>query len=309
MPFSQFADRIATRRNNGPCLYMHQTPIPDQLPELNAGVGSSTLMPPGSLLAQNIWVGSSGNVSSLHFDQPNNFLMQMDGRKRLILFDPWQWRYLYASPQIPHFSQVDIESPNLEAFPDFRHARSMEVTLEAGETLYLPPFWWHQVYSETASVSVNLFWKSYTHQFLVPAMFRTIQARHARIHTKYYEYLPGRLPRIVDFVKHALESGLGAVAVVFACALVIEQLEAAAKSTPGESVCAVSNYDDARRLAEKLNAAGRIGQGAFLQIVDWLGNGQRALELVALSEESESVSVTARQIVTAWETGEISFLT
>lgn len=307
MPFSQLVDHIVARRNNGPCLYLHQTPIPDQLPELSASVGSSNLMPPGSLLAQNVWVGSSGNVSSLHFDQPNNFLMQMDGRKRFILFDPWQWKYLYASPRIPHFSQVDIERPNLEAFPDFRHARPMEVTVEAGETLYLPPFWWHQVYSETASVSVNLFWKSYTHQFLVPAMFRTIPALHARIHAKYYEYLPGRLPRIVDFVNHALGSGLGAVAVVFGCALLIEQLEAAAKSTLGESVCTVSNYADARHLAEKLNAAGRIGHDAFLKIVDWLGNGQRALELVALSEESENVSVTAYEIVTAWESGQISF--
>lgn len=40
---------------------------------------------------------------------------------------------------------VDVEQPDLVRFPALARARGLEVTLEAGDTLWLPAYWWHHV--------------------------------------------------------------------------------------------------------------------------------------------------------------------
>jgi jumonji domain-containing protein 7 len=40
---------------------------------------------------------------------------------------------------------VDPDAPDLAAFPRFAHASPLRCTLRAGETLYLPALWYHQV--------------------------------------------------------------------------------------------------------------------------------------------------------------------
>ena len=40
---------------------------------------------------------------------------------------------------------VDPQSPDLARFPDFSNASPVEVDVHEGETLYLPPMWYHQV--------------------------------------------------------------------------------------------------------------------------------------------------------------------
>ncbi len=145
------------------CLYLNQQSIPERFPELMAELREPDILPPGSVQKLYLWLGSKGNVSSLHYDRPNNFLVQLHGRKRLVLFAPQDHAALYPSQKISHFSRVDIERPDLEAFPDYASAQGYEVVLEAGDTLYLPPFWWHQVYSESTSVSVSVFWHAYSH--------------------------------------------------------------------------------------------------------------------------------------------------
>ncbi|KAL1520571.1 hypothetical protein AB1Y20_022147 [Prymnesium parvum] len=62
-------------------------------------------------------------------------------------------------------AQVDLTKTSAQqaaAFPRFAGARSCEVVLRAGEVLFLPAFWWHEVLTEDIPpnelcVSVN-FW-------------------------------------------------------------------------------------------------------------------------------------------------------
>ena len=54
---------------------------------------------------------------------------------------------------------VDITAVNHTAYPCFKHAlaQATTVTLGAGDLLYVPPYWWHQVTSRGRSLAVN-FW-------------------------------------------------------------------------------------------------------------------------------------------------------
>ena len=59
-------------------------------------------------------------------------------------------------------SPVDIARPDLRRFPRFARARPMRCTVAAGDALYLPAFWWHEVQSTpdagAARVLATNFW-------------------------------------------------------------------------------------------------------------------------------------------------------
>lgn len=42
-------------------------------------------------------------------------------------------------------SPVDILAPNLTRFPKFAQASPLVCEIEAGDILFLPSFWWHEV--------------------------------------------------------------------------------------------------------------------------------------------------------------------
>ncbi|HJU40490.1 MAG TPA: cupin-like domain-containing protein, partial [Tahibacter sp.] len=207
MPVRELVRRIETRASARECLYLNQQSIPRRLPELMAQMTLPPLVPDGSIQDVFLWLGSQGNISSLHFDQPNNFFVQLHGVKRFRLFAPHDYDNLYPSATIGHFSRVNIEAPDLAAYPRYANARGVEVTVNAGDTLYLPPFWWHQVYSDTTSVSVSVFWRAYTHQLAAPAFVRGLPALYPKLAQKYRTYLPGRLPELVDFAGYLRDAG------------------------------------------------------------------------------------------------------
>lgn len=115
----------------------------------------------------NLWMGSSGTTTSLHYDLDDNLLTQIRGKKRVILLDPKQTKFIYPFPANSttyHFSQVpNIDKPDLRQFPKCEQAKSYEIILEAGEMLFIPAFWWHQVYTidspQFPIISVNFWWK------------------------------------------------------------------------------------------------------------------------------------------------------
>jgi len=128
---------------------------------------------PFSAKTASLWCSSRGCVTPTHFDLCHGFLTQIRGRKRVLLVPPEHTRSMYrADPSgvNPNSSPVDLalfvtglegeknarrfseaEKKRADAerarFPKTRVALGeiREVTLEPGDTLYIPPFWWHQV--------------------------------------------------------------------------------------------------------------------------------------------------------------------
>ncbi|XP_061930024.1 bifunctional peptidase and arginyl-hydroxylase JMJD5-like isoform X1 [Apis cerana] len=108
----------------------------------------------------NVWFGPSGTVSPLHFDPKNNFLCQVFGYKKIILYHPNDSSnlYPYDTRLLNNTAQVDPLSPNYEKWPNFIKARGLMTYLKPGEMLYIPPKWWHHVTSLTSSFSVSFWW-------------------------------------------------------------------------------------------------------------------------------------------------------
>jgi hypothetical protein len=122
-------------------------------------------------------LGSTGNVTPLHFDGTNNLLAQVFGHKSLKLFPPDQTKHLYPMPafaKFGHLSEVDLDQPDLHRFPLLERAKPIEVILEPGDVLFLPAFWWHHVRSMALSISINFWWRAHASQLLAPNATRLL---------------------------------------------------------------------------------------------------------------------------------------
>jgi hypothetical protein len=111
--------------------------------------------------AINLWLGRA-TKTPLHFDAENNFFAQLYGTKQFTIFSPLDTANLYPFPlgaAAWNNSCVDAYAPDVERYPRFSAAVPLTFEVKAGDLLFLPAYWWHQVRSVDVSVSVN-FWTS-----------------------------------------------------------------------------------------------------------------------------------------------------
>lgn len=137
--------------------YVAALPLRQHLPSLINDVGPLTYLDPLAPLAPRLWFGG-GVEGPLHYDQSNNLHAIISGTKRFIFANPDQLSNLYPMSVfsgMPHMSRASLRDPNYERFPRLRHARSIEVTVNRGDILFIPRGWWHQVSTPVPTLSVD----------------------------------------------------------------------------------------------------------------------------------------------------------
>ncbi|XP_077413199.1 lysine-specific demethylase 8 [Vanacampus margaritifer] len=171
MTFNEFIDRYILKRSDAgqdgrtpACGYLAQHQLFEQIPELKDDIR----LPDYCCLGDgdeddvtiNAWFGPAGTVSPLHQDPQHNFLAQVVGRKYIRLYSPEDSDKLYPHPsQLLHnTSQVEVENPDTERFPEFSKAPYRECVLCPGDVLFIPVQHWHYVRSLEQSFSVSFWW-------------------------------------------------------------------------------------------------------------------------------------------------------
>eukprot|EP00746_Dinoflagellata_sp_MGD_P144074 gnl/MRDRNA2_/MRDRNA2_76837_c0_seq2.p1 gnl/MRDRNA2_/MRDRNA2_76837_c0~~gnl/MRDRNA2_/MRDRNA2_76837_c0_seq2.p1 ORF type:complete len:201 (-),score=47.41 gnl/MRDRNA2_/MRDRNA2_76837_c0_seq2:8-610(-) len=102
---------------------------------------------------------AGGTTSVLHEDDGENFLMLLDGTKEVMLVHQDHAQDLYAHAAKHHgTSAVHQDTVDLVNFPKFANIKWFKATLKAGDTLYIPHSWWHQVNSKGRNLAVNFWW-------------------------------------------------------------------------------------------------------------------------------------------------------
>jgi hypothetical protein len=163
LPVSSALDAIFSKDNHD-YYYIQQESITESFPELLADIRRPQLLSSSKTIsASNLWLGSRGCKSPLHYDTFENFLTQVKGLKRVILFPPSESPNLYPAldSRLPHCSRVNVFAPDSSEFPLYAAAEQsrLETLLAIGETLYIPALWWHAVESLEMSISVNFWWR------------------------------------------------------------------------------------------------------------------------------------------------------
>ncbi|MFN6571987.1 cupin-like domain-containing protein [Dendronalium sp. ChiSLP03b] len=161
-----YVEHIKNQNNNSNLLgcYLPQAYFEERFPEIIADIAYPQYLNRKPIVF--LWQGfSSNNFSSttnLHFDGFHNIFAQVRGRKRILLFPPSNYLSFYPplekSIGIPEFSKVNPDVLNLELFPKFPWQEKIEIILQPGEMLYIPPFWWHYVTAVDENISLSFFY-------------------------------------------------------------------------------------------------------------------------------------------------------
>jgi hypothetical protein len=99
------------------------------------------------------WFGPADTVTPLHHDNDDIMFVQVYGRKQWALVSPRQGHLLYMKNDV--FSNIDAETPDLDAHPLTRFADASRFVLNPGEALFLPTPWYHYVKALDVSVSLS----------------------------------------------------------------------------------------------------------------------------------------------------------
>jgi len=217
LPFDEALGLIASARAPGPCYYLRRPELSDLGLDTEAGLPHVFAHTRGPQRTLRLWVSSEGSITPLHYDTRNNFLTQMHGRKAVTLFPSSEHARLYPLPfSGTHLlSPVDPEAVDAARFPDFPSELATRVELIPGDTLFIPPFWWHHVRSLDFSISVNVFWHTRPRQLLAPNSTEYLRVMYAR------DALPSLFadegerpapPRLLALAAQARERGLACAA-------------------------------------------------------------------------------------------------
>src|SRR5690554_3523068 len=92
----------------------------------------------------------------MHNEPPCNVYVQISGKKRWIIYHPDDFPFLNThAERRPYFhSGANPNDLDDKGYPYLKYAKKIEVVLEAGDILYVPPFYWHYVENMTDSISV-----------------------------------------------------------------------------------------------------------------------------------------------------------
>ncbi|XP_072275243.1 tRNA wybutosine-synthesizing protein 5 [Pyxicephalus adspersus] len=131
--------------------------ISKQFPELAADIKIPEFFEKHQFFSSVFRISSPGLQLWTHYDVMDNLLIQVTGRKRVVLYSPRDAQFLYLSGDKSEV--LDVDNPDLAKYPLFSQARRYECTLEAGDVLFIPALWFHNTVAEEFGVGVNVFWK------------------------------------------------------------------------------------------------------------------------------------------------------
>jgi hypothetical protein len=138
--------------------YLAQHPLLDQIVALYDQVETKPCgIDPTNV---NIWMGTGGTRTPLHFDSYDNLLVQLVGAKYVRLYDRDATPNLYVSQDKSYGLQGNMSNLDCEREDFTQHLLAKdcpykEVLLLPGDSLYIPSRHWHYVRSLSTSITVN----------------------------------------------------------------------------------------------------------------------------------------------------------
>lgn len=146
-------------------IYVGSLPTPDYLPGFAEENDLSGLLPG---VSPRIWLGHRSVVST-HYDTLDNVACVIAGKRLFTLYPPEAIHDLYVGPIDNTMAGQPVSlaasaAPNDPRYPRFADVRDQALVaeLEAGDALYMPKLWWHQI-EATAPFNglINYWWDAF----------------------------------------------------------------------------------------------------------------------------------------------------
>ncbi|KAL1528434.1 hypothetical protein AB1Y20_009782 [Prymnesium parvum] len=110
----------------------------------------------------NVWAGHAGVLATTHFDTSHNFVVQVFGTKRWLLWPPSELPALRLHPSShPSRRQTRMQllrrGVNGSRLADgYSRCPAHHEVMGPGDVLYVPPFWAHAVFTEEVGLSLSI---------------------------------------------------------------------------------------------------------------------------------------------------------
>ncbi len=159
------------------CLASRRGRVNHELAALLADIERPAFLDAEDVDTIGLWLSGRGVKTRLHYDRNgrHNFNAQISGRKDVVLVPPTEIDKLYPFPissPTYNFTRVDHRAPDITRYPLFSAAAGLEGTLEAGELLFLPAFWYH-AFTHRGDFNLNVnYWTDAASVSLGPASLR-----------------------------------------------------------------------------------------------------------------------------------------
>lgn len=177
LEFRDYAERMRRNPHSVEKYYLGEVSVRNRLPELAGDIQDPGLFDREQLNNDGLFVGVD-SISPAHYHSLEEaILAQIHGRKQFVLFSPDQLGLLQPQPwfaPMSNVSQLDLADPEVWKQDTLRRARPIEVTVEAGEMIFIPIHWWHFVRGYDLSMSLTFFWWSHWRRMVTWPTARTL---------------------------------------------------------------------------------------------------------------------------------------
>lgn len=185
--------------------YVFQVPL-DSFEKIGKKVNMSQYLPP-DITAMNFWLSGPGNKTTIHYDLSDGFLVQLMGKKTVLVWNPSEYNLLQLNPLgslNERESKIDLTSHKDVALTLANVPVSVHQLLP-GQILFIPYGWSHYVLTESLSVSVNYWWTP-DEITRIKIAYETVKSPEESIGLISDIFLSSR-PELTNMVKGMLSDG------------------------------------------------------------------------------------------------------
>lgn len=122
-----------------------------------------------------MFIGGKGTITPLHNEFPSVVYVQVFGKKKWVLYAPEE--RVFLNPRTERRLYFYTEANPYKYSPEFPLeplAQRYEVTLEEGDVLWFPPFYWHYVENLSDSIGVAYKFSDISFAFKTSRMLTTL---------------------------------------------------------------------------------------------------------------------------------------
>lgn len=143
--------------------YLADVSIGDSLQELSDDFLFPSIIDKPRVPLRTLYVGTN-TVSPTHFHSRTHVLnFPVTGDRFFALYPPNQSHLIYREPwhsPFYYFSRLPLDRVNLLEYPLLTRAQPFVCKLQPGESLYIPPHWWHFVSCPSFGIAVTCAWRA-----------------------------------------------------------------------------------------------------------------------------------------------------
>jgi len=171
MTIGEFIDTLAQQPKQGKWYYASALSLDRDLSALLPDVQPTDLFGRRPMFMR-FYFGPASSGTQLHYDPDDTLVVVVKGAKDIPLFSPAEHRNLYpfrAWSRWGHFSQVDIDNPELVKYPRYAPGARIDCVVQEGDGMFMPHSWWHRPVSDGLTIAItfqydipflDLFWRS-----------------------------------------------------------------------------------------------------------------------------------------------------